>query len=220
MNYKHFREKNAKFHIFLLLSIMGGISLITIYDRKFSRLWLNNRPGEGLPKMITYISPINMVAEDNHLYFAYKSPLGVLWYLIFFHYFFLIFDITKKISILSCRTMASSCTMAKSIRISRRSSCSSDAHSGQWWGAAWSSTSGRRLQTTTCLCSATSWATWTTMPRDTSCFRPTATGTELDFGTQLILPRRNWFWRIDWIELIEEIELKNWFCLEVHSVLD
>ena len=36
MNYKHFREKkNAKFHIFLLLSIMGGISLITIYDRKF-----------------------------------------------------------------------------------------------------------------------------------------------------------------------------------------
>ena len=26
--------------------------------------------------MITYISPINMVAEDNHLYFAYKSPLG------------------------------------------------------------------------------------------------------------------------------------------------
>ena len=76
MNYKHFREKKAKFHIFLLLSIMGGISLITIYDRKFSRLWLNNRPEEGLPKMITYISPLNMVAEDNHLYFAYKSPLG------------------------------------------------------------------------------------------------------------------------------------------------
>ena len=25
--------------------------------------------------MITYISPINMVAEDNQLYFAYKSPL-------------------------------------------------------------------------------------------------------------------------------------------------
>ena len=72
MNYKHFREKNAKFHIFLLLSIMGGISLITIYDRKFR----HNRPEEGLPKMITYISPINMVAEDNHLYFAYKSPLG------------------------------------------------------------------------------------------------------------------------------------------------
>ena len=72
MNYKHFREKNAKFHIFLLLSIMGGISLITIYDRKFR----HNRPEEGLPKMITYISPINMVAEDNHLYFAYKSALG------------------------------------------------------------------------------------------------------------------------------------------------
>ena len=77
MNYKHFRKKNAKFHIFLLLSIMGGISLITIYDRKFR----HNRPEEGLPKMITYISPINMVAEDNHLYFAYKSPLGsTLWY--------------------------------------------------------------------------------------------------------------------------------------------
>ena len=74
MNYKHFREKNAKFHIFLLLSIMGGISLLTIYDRKFR----HNRPEEGLPKMITYISPINMVAEDNHLYFAYKSPLGVV----------------------------------------------------------------------------------------------------------------------------------------------
>ena len=74
MNYNHFREKkNAKFHIFLLLSIMGGISLITIYDRKFR----HNRPEEGLPKMITYISPINMVAEDNHLYFAYKSPLGI-----------------------------------------------------------------------------------------------------------------------------------------------
>ena len=72
MNYKHFREKNAKFHIFLLLSIMGGISLITINDRKFR----HNRPEEGLPKMITYISPINIVAEDNHLYFAYKSPLG------------------------------------------------------------------------------------------------------------------------------------------------
>ena len=27
--------------------------------------------------MITYISPINMVAEDDHLYFAYKSPLGL-----------------------------------------------------------------------------------------------------------------------------------------------
>ena len=26
--------------------------------------------------MITYISPINMVAVDNHLYFAHKSPLG------------------------------------------------------------------------------------------------------------------------------------------------
>ena len=51
---------------------MGGISLITIYDRKFR----HNRPEEGLPKMITYISPINMVAKDNHLYFAYKSPLG------------------------------------------------------------------------------------------------------------------------------------------------
>ena len=55
MNYKHFREKNAKFHIFLLLSIMGGISLITIYDRKFR----HNRPEEGLPKIITFISPIN-----------------------------------------------------------------------------------------------------------------------------------------------------------------
>ena len=75
MNYKHFREKNAKFHIFVLLSIMGGISLITIYDRKFR----HNRPEEGLPKMITYISPINMVAEDNHLYFAYKSPLGTMF---------------------------------------------------------------------------------------------------------------------------------------------
>ena len=52
---------------------MGGISLITIYDRKFR----HNRPEEGLPKMITYISPINMVAEDNHLYFAYKSTLGI-----------------------------------------------------------------------------------------------------------------------------------------------
>ena len=51
---------------------MGGISLITIYDGKFR----HNRPEEGFPKMITYISPINMVAEDNHLYFAYKSPLG------------------------------------------------------------------------------------------------------------------------------------------------
>ena len=61
------------FHIFLLLSIMGGISRITIYDRKFR----HNRPEEGLPKMITYISPINMVAEDNHLYFAYKSPLCI-----------------------------------------------------------------------------------------------------------------------------------------------
>ena len=68
MNYEHFREKNAKFHIFLLLSIMGGISLMTIYDRKFS----HNRPEEGLPKMITYISPLNMVAEDNHLYFTHK----------------------------------------------------------------------------------------------------------------------------------------------------
>ena len=28
--------------------------------------------------MITYISPINMVAENNHLYFAYKSPLGLV----------------------------------------------------------------------------------------------------------------------------------------------
>ena len=74
MNYKHFREKNAKFHIFLLLSIMGGISLITIYGRKYR----HNRPEEGLPKMITYNSPINMVAEDNHLYFAYKSPFGTL----------------------------------------------------------------------------------------------------------------------------------------------
>ena len=56
---------------------MGGISLITIYyDRKFR----HNRPEEGLPKMITYISPINMVAEDNHLYFAYKSPLGYLFF--------------------------------------------------------------------------------------------------------------------------------------------
>ena len=73
MNYKHYSEKNANFHIFLLLSIMGGISRITIYDRKFR----HNRLEEGLPKMITYISPINMVAEDNHLYFAYKSPLGV-----------------------------------------------------------------------------------------------------------------------------------------------
>ena len=27
--------------------------------------------------MIIYISPKNMVAEDNHLYFAYKSPLGL-----------------------------------------------------------------------------------------------------------------------------------------------
>ena len=62
----------AKFHLFLLLSIMGGISLTTIYDRKFRY----NRPEEGLPKMITSISTINMVAEDNHLYFAYKSPLG------------------------------------------------------------------------------------------------------------------------------------------------
>ena len=53
---------------------MGGISLITIYDRKFR----HNRPEEELPKMITYISPINMVAEDNHLYFAYKSPLGYI----------------------------------------------------------------------------------------------------------------------------------------------
>ena len=78
MNYKDFREKNAKFHIFLLLSIMGLISLITIYDRKFR----HNRPEEGLPKMITYISPINMVAEDNHLYFAYKSPLGFRRYVI------------------------------------------------------------------------------------------------------------------------------------------
>ena len=52
---------------------MGGISLITIYDRKFR----HNRPEEGLPKMITYISPINMVAEENHLYFAYKSPLNM-----------------------------------------------------------------------------------------------------------------------------------------------
>ena len=52
---------------------MGGISLITIYDRKFR----HNRPEEGLPKMITYISPKNMAAEDNHLYFAYKSPLGL-----------------------------------------------------------------------------------------------------------------------------------------------
>ena len=74
MNYKHFREKNAKFHIFLLLSIMGGIAIAynNIYDRKFR----HNRPEEGLPKMITYISPTNMVAEDNHLYFAFKSPLG------------------------------------------------------------------------------------------------------------------------------------------------
>ena len=75
MNYKHFREKkSAKFHIFVLLSIMGGISLITIYDCKFR----HDRPEEGLPKMITYISPINMVAEDNLLYFAYKSPLGIV----------------------------------------------------------------------------------------------------------------------------------------------
>ena len=74
MNYNHFREKNAKFHILVLLSIMGGISLIIIYDRKFRY----NRPEEGLPKMITYISPINMVVKDNHLYFAYKSPLGTL----------------------------------------------------------------------------------------------------------------------------------------------
>ena len=65
-------KKTQSFTYFLLLSIMGGISLITIYDRKFR----HNRPEEGLPKMITYVSPINMVAEDNHLYFAYKSPLG------------------------------------------------------------------------------------------------------------------------------------------------
>ena len=45
---------------------------MTKYDRKFR----HNRPEEGLPKMITYISPINMAAGDNHLYFAYKSPLG------------------------------------------------------------------------------------------------------------------------------------------------
>ena len=51
MNYKHFREKNAKFHIFLLLSIMGGISLITIYDSKFR----HNRPEQGLPKMSTVL---------------------------------------------------------------------------------------------------------------------------------------------------------------------
>ena len=38
---------------------MGGISLITIYDRKFR----HNRPEEGF-------------AEDDHLYFAYKSPFG------------------------------------------------------------------------------------------------------------------------------------------------
>ena len=60
-------HKSSKFDRFLLLSIMGGISLITIYDRKFR----HNRPEEGLPKMVTYISPINMVAEDNLLYFAY-----------------------------------------------------------------------------------------------------------------------------------------------------
>ena len=97
MNYKHFREKNAKFHIFLLLlSIMGGISLITIYDRKF---W-HNRPEEGLPKMITYFSPINMVAEDNHLYFAYKSPLG----LCFAHKLFICKQllVQKKIIVIPC----------------------------------------------------------------------------------------------------------------------
>ena len=71
MNYKKFCEKKAKFHIFLLLSIMGGISLITIYDRKFR----HNRPEEGLPKMITYISPINMVAEI----ITYISPINPLW---------------------------------------------------------------------------------------------------------------------------------------------
>ena len=34
--------------------------------------------------MITYISPINMVAEDNHLYFAYKSPLGYIGFRVIF----------------------------------------------------------------------------------------------------------------------------------------
>ena len=93
MNFKHFREKNAKFHIFLLLSIMGGISLITIYDRKFR----HNRPEEGLPKMITYISPINMVAEDNHLYFAYKSPLGVWRKLECMYSMYLFLFVNKKL---------------------------------------------------------------------------------------------------------------------------
>ena len=71
MNYKHFSGKNAKFLIFLLLSIIGGISLMTKYDRKFR----HNRPEEGLPKMITYISPINMVAEI----ITYISPINPLW---------------------------------------------------------------------------------------------------------------------------------------------
>ena len=98
MNYKHFREKSAKFHIFLLLSIMGGISLITIYDRKFR----HNRPEEGLPKMITYISPINMVAEDNHLYFAYKSPLGSkIWsYACVIYYKRILFKLLNQLDLL------------------------------------------------------------------------------------------------------------------------
>ena len=54
---------------------MGGISLITIYERKFR----HNRPEEGLPKMITYIPPINMVAEDNH----HISPINPLWVVCF-----------------------------------------------------------------------------------------------------------------------------------------
>ena len=44
------------------------------YNRSIAEHLVN----EGLPKIITYISPINMVAEDNHLYFAYKSPLGMI----------------------------------------------------------------------------------------------------------------------------------------------
>ena len=93
MNFKHFREKKRKVsHIFIIVDY-GRNMLITIYDRKFR----HNRPEEGLPKMITYISPINMVAEDNHLYFAYKSPLGVWRKLECMYSMYLFLFVNKKL---------------------------------------------------------------------------------------------------------------------------
>ena len=100
MNYKHFREKNAKFHIFVLLSIMSGISLITIYDRKFR----HNQPEEGLPKIITYILPINPLWVPMlvaNCIFSTQSAILIqitILTIIYLIHHFCCFKITKRFS--------------------------------------------------------------------------------------------------------------------------